>query len=50
MQVGQGGSGMQTMNQSLAALVMRQAVTLDEAFLSSGDPDELRQILQGARR
>jgi hypothetical protein len=38
------------MNQSLAALVMRQAVTLDEAFLSSGDPDELRQILQGARR
>jgi twitching motility protein PilT len=50
MQVGQAGSGMQTMNQSLAALVMRQAVTLDEAFLSSGDPDELRQILQGARR
>ncbi len=50
MQVGQQGSGMQTMNQSLASLVVRQSVTLEEAFSASGEPDELRQILQGARR
>ncbi|MFO0548263.1 MAG: type IV pilus twitching motility protein PilT [Polyangiaceae bacterium] len=49
MQVGQAGSGMQTMNQSLAALVIRQAITLEEAFLSSGDQDELRQMLSGSR-
>jgi twitching motility protein PilT len=50
MQVGQQGSGMQTMNQSLASLVLRQSITLEEAFTSSSEPDELRQILQGARR
>ena len=50
MQVGQAGSGMQTMNQSLAALVMRQAVTVEEAFHATGDPDELKQMLSGARR
>jgi len=50
MQVGQAGSGMQTMNQSLTTLVMRQAITVEEAFMSSGDQDELRQILQSARR
>ncbi len=50
MQVGQAGSGMQTMNQSLSSLVARQAISLEEAFLSSGDQDELRQILHGSRR
>jgi len=50
MQVGQQGSGMQTMNQSLASLVLRQSVTLEEAFLASSEPDELRQILAGAKR
>ncbi len=50
MQVGQSGSGMQTMNQSLASLVVRQAISLEEAFTSSSDQDELRQILQQARR
>ncbi len=50
MQVGQAGSGMQTMNQSLSALVMRQGISLEEAFLATGDADELRQILSGARR
>jgi twitching motility protein PilT len=50
MQVGQAGSGMQTMNQSLASLVLRQAVSLEEAFLGSSDQDELRQILQQTRR
>ncbi|NUP10300.1 MAG: type IV pilus twitching motility protein PilT [Polyangiaceae bacterium] len=50
MQVGQAGSGMQTMNQSLASLVVRQAITVEEAFLATSDQDELRQILQGTRR
>jgi twitching motility protein PilT len=50
MQVGQQGSGMQTMNQSLASLVLRQSVTLEEAFLASSEPDELRQILAGTKR
>ena len=52
IQIGQSGSGMQTMNQSLATLVMRQAVTVEEAFSSSNDPDELRQMLSpsGPRR
>ncbi len=50
MQVGQGGSGMQTMNQCLAALLLRQAITLEEAMLASSDTDELRQILQQHRR
>lgn len=50
MQVGQSGSGMQTMNQSLASLVMRQAITLEEAFTATSETDELRQILQGSRR
>jgi twitching motility protein PilT len=50
MQVGQQGSGMQTMNQSLASLVLRQSVPLEEAFLASSEPDELRQILAGTKR
>jgi twitching motility protein PilT len=50
MQVGQTGSGMQTMNQSLASLVLRQAVSVEEAFSASPDADELRQILQQSRR
>ena len=49
MQMGQGGSGMQTMNQSLSSLIMRQAVTMEEGFMASGDQDELRQMLGGNR-
>ncbi len=45
MQVGQSGSGMQTMNQALAQLYMQGLVTPEDAFLASGDPEELRQIL-----
>ena len=49
MQMGQAGSGMQTMNQSLSSLIMRQAVTMEEGFMASGDQDELRQMLGGNR-
>lgn len=47
MQMGQAGSGMQTMNQSLASLVQRRIITMDEAFAHSGDVDELRPMLDG---
>jgi twitching motility protein PilT len=49
MQVGQGGSGMQTMNQALVSLLQRQAITMEEAFASSPDQDELRQVLHQGR-
>jgi twitching motility protein PilT len=47
MQVGQGQSGMQTMNQALFSLVQRRLITPEEAFAHSGDTDELRGILDG---
>jgi twitching motility protein PilT len=53
MQVGQAKFGMQTFNQSLAGLVQRRLITLDDAFARSSDPDELRNILatgQGSGR
>jgi twitching motility protein PilT len=50
MQVGQAGSGMQTMNQSLYNLVMRQVITVEEAVAATPDVDELRQLLQQPRR
>jgi Tfp pilus assembly pilus retraction ATPase PilT len=46
MQVGQSSSGMQTMNQALAALVGRRAVTAEEAMARSADPAELQQLLE----
>jgi twitching motility protein PilT len=45
MQVGQSKFGMQTMNQSLAALYQRRVISLDEAMGHSSDPDELKGIL-----
>ena len=47
MQVGQGKHGMQTMNQSLAALATRRMITVEEAMGRSTDQDELRMILEG---
>jgi twitching motility protein PilT len=47
MQMGQAGSGMQTMNQSLASLVQRRIITTEEALTNSGDVDELRPMLEG---
>lgn len=46
MQTGQGQSGMQTLNQALASLVLRRVVSQDEAFGRTSDPDELRMILE----
>jgi twitching motility protein PilT len=45
MQVGQGESGMQTMNQNLATLVQRNVIALDDALNASSDVDELKQML-----
>jgi twitching motility protein PilT len=45
MQIGQGKSGMQTMNQSLAALYLRKLISLEEAIGHSSDPEELQDII-----
>lgn len=45
MQVGQSKFGMQTFNQSLAALLARKIITMDEAFGRTSDPDELKNIV-----
>jgi twitching motility protein PilT len=45
MQVGQAKFGMQTMNQSLAALYAKGLITLDVAMGRSPDQEELRQML-----
>jgi twitching motility protein PilT len=45
MQMGQSKFGMQTFNQSLAALVNKRLITVDEALGRSSDPDELRNML-----
>jgi twitching motility protein PilT len=45
MQIGQGTSGMQTLNQHLAQLFAAQTITLEEAIGNSSDPKELEQII-----
>lgn len=45
MQIGQGKSGMQTMNQSLATLVSKRLVDLETAKGRSPDVDELQQLI-----
>jgi twitching motility protein PilT len=47
MQVGQQGSGMQTMNQSLYDLYTRGLISLDDAMSYAGDIEELRQMIEG---
>ncbi|HET6923158.1 MAG TPA: type IV pilus twitching motility protein PilT [Anaeromyxobacteraceae bacterium] len=47
MQVGQSKFGMQTFNQSLAALYLKRLITMDEAIGRSSDPEELKNILAG---
>ncbi|HEY3489714.1 MAG TPA: type IV pilus twitching motility protein PilT [Candidatus Deferrimicrobiaceae bacterium] len=49
MQVGQSKFGMQTMNQSLIALLLRREITLDDAMGRSSDPDEFRNLLSAAQ-
>jgi twitching motility protein PilT len=45
MQIGQGRSGMMTMNQSLAQLYLRRLISLEEALAHSSEPEELQQII-----
>jgi twitching motility protein PilT len=45
MQIGQGKSGMQTLNQCLASLYLKRQITLEEAVSHSSDPEELQQII-----
>ena len=45
MQIGQGKSGMQTLNQSLATLYLKRVISLEEAVSHSSEPDELQQII-----
>ena len=49
MQVGQDKFGMITLNQSLFNLAQRRLITVDEAFARTGDPDELKAMLQNAQ-
>lgn len=48
MQVGQSKYGMQTMNQSLFALLQRRLITPEEAMTRSTDLDELKTMLASA--
>jgi twitching motility protein PilT len=45
MQVGQDKFGMQTMNQSLAALYQRRLISMEDAVGRSSDADELRRLI-----
>ena len=47
MQMGQAGSGMLTLNQSLHDLFRRGMITLEEAYANSNDLDELRAMIEG---
>jgi twitching motility protein PilT len=48
MQVGQDKSGMTTMNQTLANLVLKRKIDIKNAFSVTDDPDELDKILKKA--
>ena len=50
MQVGQAKFGMQTFNQSLAYLIQRGHISLDEGLNRSSDQDELRNLLASGTR
>jgi twitching motility protein PilT len=47
MQVGQQGTGMQTMNQSLYNLYQRRLITLDDCYGHAGEIEELRAMIEG---
>ena len=48
MQTGQAKYGMQTFNQSLAALYFKRLITLQTAIARSSNPDELQEIIARA--
>ncbi len=47
IQIGQGKSGMQTMNQALYSLYQRRLITLEDAMAYSTDANELQMMLDG---
>jgi twitching motility protein PilT len=50
MQMGQSGSGMQTMNQSLHDLLVRGMISTEDGFAHSNDPAELTAMVEGGTR
>jgi len=46
MQLGQAVHEMQTFNQSLADLVLRQVITMETALTTSSEPNELRNLVE----
>jgi twitching motility protein PilT len=46
MQVGQDKHGMLTLNQSLMNLYLRRFISLEQALLQSGEPDELKGMIE----
>jgi twitching motility protein PilT len=50
MQTGQGVSGMQTMNQSLFALVQQGVLAREDALLRSPEPGEMEMMLKNGGR
>ena len=49
MQIGQSKYGMQTLNQSLCDLYMRELVSLEDAMASTTEMDELKTLIAGAQ-
>jgi twitching motility protein PilT len=49
MQIGQSKYGMQTLNQSLCDLFLRQLISLEEAMGQSSDLDELKTLIAATR-
>jgi twitching motility protein PilT len=47
MQVGQGATGMQTMNQALFLLYQRRQISLEVAYEHASDAEELRMMMEG---
>jgi twitching motility protein PilT len=47
MQMGQGASGMATMNQTLFGLYQKRLISLETALEASGDVDEFRSLMEG---
>jgi len=46
MQTGQDKYGMQTFNQALASLYHKRMITLETAMQRTGNPDELRDLIE----
>jgi twitching motility protein PilT len=49
MQIGQSKFGMQTLNQSLCDLFLREQISLEDAMVSSTDLEELKTLIAGSQ-